>query len=251
MSLVAYKIRRKVVNALSNYQMINEDDNILVAVSGGADSTVLLKTLMDIKHKARFRFELTAVFVDQNFPEFSIKPFQLWLENQSIGLKIVKFDTFSLIRDKDFKKDSPCAICSRLRRGILYSYAKNNGFNKIALGHNRDDLNETLLMNMLFSGRLSGMPPKFRTKDGYNTIIRPLCYVAKKAISERIQELKAPIIKSEFCDKRQDNTRQFIRNLLQELENHNPKIADSLLASQKNIHPSQFLDKHYWKPDLF
>ncbi len=247
MSLLAYKIRRKVVNALSDYRMIDDGDRVLVAVSGGVDSTILLKTLIDIEKRAKFKFELVAVFVDQKFPEVSIESFQSWLKCQSIALKVVEFDTYSLINNKDFKKESPCAVCSRLRRGILYSFAKNNGFNKIALGHNRDDLNETLLMNMLFSGRISGMPPKLMAKDEYNTVIRPLCFVPKSVIVERIQELGAPILKNDFCGNRQDNTRQFIRKLLHELQEQNSKISENLLASQKNIHPSHLMDKHYWK----
>lgn len=245
MSSIANKIRRRVVKTLSTYQMIADGDTLLVAVSGGMDSSVLLQTLVEIQKKAKINFSVSAVFVDQKFPKLAIAPYQSWLSRQGIKLTVVEFDTYSLIKQKTISGKSPCAICSRLRRGILYTYARNHGFSKIALGHNRDDLNETLLMNMFFSGRISGMPPKIKADKG-QIIIRPLCNVPKSLVTERAQELGIPVVSSDFCEEKKDNSRQLVRKLLQDLEQHNSKISENLLASQKNVNLPYLLDTSQW-----
>ena len=246
MSQIAYKIRRKTVKALSEYNMLEEGDRVLVAVSGGIDSAVLLFTLLDIQRKAPFSFTLFPVYVNQMFPGMDIKPFQQWMIERGISIETLPFDTYRLLTQDSEKKHSPCQLCSRLRRGILYTYAKKSGFNKIAMGHNRDDLNETLLMNLLFSGKLASMPPKLKAVDGYNTLIRPLCYVDKVLIAAYGKELELPVVNNPYCEDLPKNSRQSIKNLLQSLEADNPKIAGSILTAQKNIKPSQLLDKNFW-----
>ena len=189
---------------------------------------------------------MTPFHVDQGFPEVSIQPLRSWLEEKGIPLEIKEFDTYTMITDHSFKQNSPCAVCSRLRRGILYSYANEHGYTKIALGHHRDDLNETLLMNMLYAGRMAGMPPKLKSRESGIVIIRPMCYLNKKQIQEAFEMLGAPIVENRFCEEMKKNTRGDIRTLLTELAEKNPKIPENLAASQKNIRLSQLSDQDLW-----
>ncbi len=251
MSHLNQKIRRKTTKAISDYSMIRDGDKILVGVSGGIDSSVLLLMLKEIKRKAKIGFTFVPVFLDQKFPGLDPMPFKNWLKSIGFELTILEFDSYSMIVEKTRRNKSACSICSRIRRGILYSYAYENGFNKIALGHNRNDFNETILMNMLFSGKLSGMPPKLRSKDGKNILIRPLCYVAKDMIERYGAEARIPILENTFCDEKSSGTRSLVRNILKDLEAQNPKTGENLFASLKNIHLSQLMDRSLWDFDNF
>jgi len=245
-SKLAPKIRRKAVNALADYSMIKEGDNLLVAVSGGVDSSALLILLKEIQRRSKFKFLIQPVILDQKFPGMDISAFKQWIKQLGFELTVLEFDIFEKVKDKGPAETSACQICSRLRRGILYSYAANNGFNKIALGHNRDDLNETVLMNMFFAGKLESMPPKLISDDQRNTIIRPLCYVSKKLISDYASEMGVPVVTNTYCEERIDGSRERIKKLLADLEAFNPKIPGSLLTSLKNVHLSHLLDKNHW-----
>jgi len=249
MSPLGQKIRRNITRAISDYSMLKNGDKILVAVSGGIDSSVLLLMLKEIKRKAKIDFALVPVFLDQKFPRLDPAPFKNWLNSIGFELTILEFDSYRMIVEKTRKNKSACGICARMRRGILYSYAFDNGFNKIALGHNRNDLNETVLMNMLFSGKMSGMPPKLRSKDGKNTLIRPLCYVAKDMIEQYGAEARIPILENTFCDEKGGGTRSLVRNILKDLDTKNPKTGENLIASLKNVHLSQLMDKNLWDFD--
>ena len=249
MTKIFHKIRKKAANAITEFDLLQEGDRILVGVSGGVDSTTLLLVLNEIKLRSPVNFEIEPVLVDQKFPQFDAKPFEQWLKKLGFNLKVLEFDTFSLISQPEYEGESPCQICSRMRRGILYTYAIENRLNKIALGHNRDDLNETLLLNLFYAGTLASMPAKLKANDGLNTVIRPLCYVSKQLISEYHSEMSFPVLVNEFCEQKPQNSRLRIRKLLLELEKENEKIPGSILTAQKNIKLSQLLDKKYWKRD--
>jgi tRNA 2-thiocytidine biosynthesis protein TtcA len=240
------KIRNRVVKALSDYFMIKDGDKLLVAVSGGIDSSVLFSLLIDICRRAPFTFSLQPVLVEHGFPGTDTDLFSEWIKRQGHTLKTLRCETYQMAKRNLEEGKSPCQICSRLRRGALYTYAAEKGYSKIALGHNRDDLNETVLLNMFFSGKLASMPPKYQAKDSKNTLIRPLCYLSKKQIREYAQALEIPIIEKSFCQNIPNNSRYLIRDLLSRLDSKNSKISGNLLAAQSNIRPSLLMDKRFW-----
>lgn len=246
MSKNAEKIRRKTVNAIADYGMLREGDRVLVAVSGGIDSSVLLLILLEIQRRAPFSFSLHPMIVEQGFPGMEFSPFYDWIKSLQVELEILSFNTYNLLSDTINTGNSPCQICSRLRRGIIYTYVEKQGYTKVALGHNRDDLNETFLMNLFYTGRSASMPPKLRIKDSDNSLIRPLCYTPKDMIVAYGKELEIPIVKNPFCDALPNNSRASIKGMLKELELQNPKIPGSLLTAQKTIIPSQLADPELW-----
>lgn len=242
-------LRKSMVSAICDYDMIKNGDRIMVAMSGGEDSTALLFLLEDARKRAQIKFELFPVMLNQKIPGFHPEPFKIFLESHGFNLTILEQDLYSIFSQKTQKGKSICRICSRLRRGILYSHAIKNNYSKIATGHNRDDLNETILMNMFYSGELSGMPPKLFADDGKNTLIRPLCYLPKPQISKMVHAKGYMILPGdELCGyKQQDAAREKVKNILKTLDAENPKVSSNLLAAQKNVRPSQLLDKKLWK----
>jgi len=240
------RIRRHMVEAISEYDMLADGDRVLVAVSGGKDSSVMLKLLLDIREKAPFNFDICPVIVDQKQPGFDAGAFRDWVSSLGLDLQMIEEDTYSIVVEKTAEGKAYCSLCSRLRRGILYNYAEKHGFNKIALGHHRDDLNETILLNMFYSGKISSMPPKLTSDDGRNIVIRPMCYVPEKWIIGYIQELRAPIIPCKLCGSQDGLKRNKVKALLQQLEMEQADIGSSLLTSQRNVRPSQLLDKSLW-----
>ena len=237
------------VSAICEYDMIDNGDRIMVAMSGGEDSTALLFLLEEVRKRAQIKFELFPVMLNQKVPGFYPEPFKDFLADHGFNLIILEQDIYSIFSQKTEKGKSVCRICSRLRRGVLYSHAIKESYNKIATGHNRDDLNETILMNMFYSGELSGMPPKLFADDGKNILIRPLCYLPKLQISKMVSEKGYMVLPGdELCGyKQQDAAREKIKNILKSLDNENPKVSSNLLASQKNIRPNQLLDKRLWE----
>ena len=166
MSELSDKIRRKMVAAISDFEMLQDGDRVLAAVSGGKDSTIMLLLLEEIRKKAKINFTLDAVLLDQKQPGFDAIAFKSWLEAKGLNFKILERDTYSIVVNKISGEKAYCSLCSRLRRGILYNYAHEQGYTKIALGHHRDDFNETILMNMFYNGQISSMPPKLFSDDG-------------------------------------------------------------------------------------
>ncbi len=243
------KIRNRLVNAISDYNMLQDGDDVMVAVSGGIDSSVLFSLLIEIQRRAPFRFSLRPVLVDHGFPGSETSHFAEWIKQQGHKLTILKCDTYQIAKQNLKEGKSPCQICSRLRRGVLYAHAVEKGISKIALGHNRDDFNETLLLNVFYSGKLASMPPIYKASDNQNVVIRPLCYLAKNQIRLYAETLNAPIIENQFCRDIPNNSRYLIRNLLAKLEKDNPKISGNMLAAQSNILPSQLMDRNHWDFD--
>ncbi len=240
------KLRRLTGTAISEYSMIGNGDKVLVACSGGLDSTALILILNDILKRSPVDFQIYPVMLHQNQPGFNPDELIKWFAKRQIKIEVIYEDTYSIVADKSFNKTS-CSLCARLRRGILYTYAKKNGFNKIALGHHRDDINETLLLNIFFEGSLATMPAVLKAKDNINTVIRPFCLAPQKLIVDYAKFIDFPIIDCGDCGYRDSFKRQKIRNLLLDLETKHPNIGASILGACKNIKANHLLDKNYLK----
>lgn len=246
MALLGEKIRKTMVRAISDYHMLEEGDRVLCAVSGGKDSTVMFLKLLELQKKAKVNFTVHGLMIDQEQPWFNPGPYLSWLQNNGLSLSIHKEEVYPIALKKTRPGKSLCRICSRLRRGILYTYAYENGYNKIALGHHRDDLNETILLNMFFSGHIASMPPKLFSEDGRNIVIRPMCYLEEKKLSAYANELGIPVMTCEPCESHGSMQRKKMKELLLTLEEKHPGLGASLLESMKNIKASQLLDKNFW-----
>lgn len=249
---LAVKIRKQVTRALSEYHMIAANDHVMVAVSGGKDSTVLTLLLKDIQKRAPMPFTFEAVMLDQKQPGFDARAFAAFMADQQIKLTILEEDTYSIVKEKTAEGGTYCSLCSRLRRGILYSYAHQNNFTKIALGHHRDDMLETFLLNLFYSGKLGSMPPKLYSKDHRNIVIRPLAFVAEADIVELAQAWEFPIIPCNLCGSQDGLKRERMSNLLNELEKEIPDIRRSMANALANIELSHLLDGRLFDfgPDL-
>ncbi len=242
---LAIKIRKQIVSALNDFSMIKPNDRLMVCVSGGKDSSVLLASLMEIKRKSPILFDFEAVILDQKQPGFHIDPFKEWVESLKIPLTILQIDTYSIVKEK-VTDGVYCSLCSRLRRGILYTHAKEKGFTKLVLGHHRDDLIETLLLNLFFTGRLASMPPKLLSDNNQNLLIRPLSYVAESDIELLAHAWNIPILPCNLCGSQDGMRRKRIKKLITDLEKEIPQIRNSMLTAIGNIHSSQLLDPHHW-----
>jgi len=241
---LAIKLRKQVTRALSEYSMIAPNDHVMVAVSGGKDSTVLTILLREIQKRALMDFTFEAVMLDQKQPGFDAKAFQAFMADQQIKLTILEEDTYSIVQDKTAPGGTYCSLCSRLRRGILYSYAHQNKFTKIALGHHRDDMIETFMLNIFYSGKLGSMPPKLYSKDHRNIVIRPLTFVAESDIIELAKIWDFPIIPCNLCGSQEGLKRDRMKTLLDTLEKEIPDIRKSMASALGNIELSHLLDKN-------
>lgn len=243
---IAVRVRKQMVEAMAEYQMIADGDKIMVCCSGGKDSSILLALLSEVKRRAPYDFEVEAVMLDQGHPGFDPSAFATWVR-EGLGLKltVLSKDTYSIVKEK-VTSGVYCSLCSRLRRGILYDHAFNNGFTKMALGHHRDDLSETLLMNLFYTGKLSSMPPKLKSDDGRNILLRPLCYVAEKDLIELASAWKFPIIPCNLCGSQEGMKRQKIKKLISSLETEIPFLGNSMLKAMSNVRHSQLMDAELW-----
>ncbi len=232
--------------AIADYGMIHPGDRVMVCLSGGKDSF----TLLDLLHKARTRsgkdFQIFAFTLDQSQPGWDDRPMRAWLDEKGYDYEILTRDTYSVVLDKVKEGKTYCSLCSRLRRGNIYTYAKQHGFNKIALGHHRDDLIESALMSMLYSGALRSMPPKLLTDDKQLILIRPLAYCQEADIIQYAKEQRFPVIPCNLCGSQENLTRQRIKKLIAELARENPKVPANLLHAIGNVQPSQLMDRKLW-----
>ena len=240
---ISRRIRRHMTKAIASYNMLKEGDHVMVAVSGGKDSTILLLLMQEIQKKAPFRFTFEGVLLDQKQPGFQPERYKAWLLEKGLSLTIIEEDTYTIVQDKIEAHKTFCGLCSRLRRGILYNYADKHKFTKIALGHHQDDLNETLLLNLFYSGRVASMPPKLYSDDGRNTVIRPLMEVPESWLSAYEKELNIPVIPCNLCGSQENLRRKEIKKLISHLETDIPGVRSSMLTAMKNIRPSQLLDQ--------
>lgn len=240
---LATKIRKQVTRALSDYHMIAPNDKIMVAVSGGKDSTILALLLKEIQKKAPMDFNFEAVMLDQKQPGFDARAFSAFMADQQIKLTILEEDTYSIVKDKTVEGGTYCSLCSRLRRGILYSYAHQNQFTKIALGHHRDDMLETFLLNIFYSGKMGSMPPKLYSNDHRNIVIRPLTFVAESDIIELAKQWQFPIVPCNLCGSQEGLKRERMKTLLDTLEKEIPDVKRSMANALTNVELSHLLDK--------
>lgn len=235
-------LRRDVGRAIADYNMIEDGDLVMVCLSGGKDSYTMLDILLHLKKHAPIHFDIKAVNLDQKQPDFPEHVLPEYLQRMGVDYHIIEQDTFSIVKDKTPEGKTYCGLCSRLRRGNLYSYARQIGANKIALGHHRDDIVETLFLNMFFGGKLKAMPPKLLSDDKQNVVIRPLAYCSEKDVARYARLRGFPIIPCNLCGTQDNMQRQEIKAMLQTWEKQWPGRIDNIFRSIAHVEPSQLAD---------
>jgi tRNA 2-thiocytidine biosynthesis protein TtcA len=238
------RLHRQVGQASQDFNMIEDGDKVMVCVSGGKDSYALLDILMGLQQRAPIRFELVAVNLDQKQPGFPEHVLPAYLESIGVPFHIENQDTYSIVKRLVPEGQTMCSLCSRLRRGILYRVATELGATKIALGHHRDDIIVTLLMNMFFGGRMKGMPPKLVSDDGKHIVIRPLAYVAETDLERWADVRQYPIIPCTLCGSQEGLQRAQIKSMLREWEKKHPGRSDNMLRAMGQLTPSHLLDRN-------
>lgn len=243
---LAKRLRHQVGRAIADFGMIEDGDKVMVCLSGGKDSYTMLDILVQLQKKAPVRFELVAVNLDQKQPDFPEHVLPTYLESIGVPYKILEQDTYSVVTRVVPEGKTMCSLCSRLRRGALYSYAAEQGFTKIALGHHRDDLVATFFLNLFFHAKLSGMPPKLLSDDGRHVVIRPLAYVREDDISAYAEAKQFPIIPCNLCGSQENLQRKQVKKMMDAWERESPGRIETIARALGDIRPSQLSD-----PKLF
>ncbi|QPB82972.1 tRNA 2-thiocytidine(32) synthetase TtcA [Pseudoalteromonas rubra] len=236
------RLRRLAGQAVGDFNMIEEGDRVMVCLSGGKDSYTLLDVLQHLQRVAPIKFDVFAINLDQKQPGFPEHILPEYLDTLGIEYKIVEEDTYSIVKDKIPEGKTTCSLCSRLRRGILYRTAKEMGATKIALGHHRDDMIETMFLNMFYGGKLKGMPPKLMSDDGQHMVIRPLAYCKEADIAQYAQSQAFPIIPCNLCGSQENLQRKHVKAMLNEWNNSHPGRVESIFTAMQNVVPSHLAD---------
>jgi tRNA 2-thiocytidine biosynthesis protein TtcA len=237
------QLLHQVGRAIAEFDLISDGDRIMVAVSGGKDSYALLLLLDTMRRRAPIRFELVAVHLDQCQPGHDPSPLANWLQAQGFQYRIAREDTYAIVKQTVRDGQTPCSMCARLRRAVLYRLASELGCTKIALGHHRDDALETLLLNLFFGGKLASMPARLASDDGAHVVIRPLIYCPEKALAEFAAKENVPILPCNLCGSLPNAQRQRMKRLLDELESQHPDLRQTMLAALGNVNLSHLLDR--------
>jgi tRNA 2-thiocytidine biosynthesis protein TtcA len=237
------QLRGSVGKAIADYSMIAHGDHVMVCLSGGKDSYTLLDMLLSLKRSAPVSFEITAVNLDQKQPGFPVDVLPNYLEDLGVHYRIIEQNTYAVVKRVIPEGKTMCGLCSRLRRGALYRYAAENGISKIALGHHRDDIVETLFLNMFFGGKLKAMPPKLLSEDRRHIVIRPLCYVPERLIARYATARAFPIIPCTLCGSQPNMQRLAVKNMLLKWEQEFPGRIEAIFSSICNVSGSQLADR--------
>ena len=237
------RLCRLVGQAIADYRLIENGDKVMVCLSGGKDSYGLLDILLVLQRRAPIHFDLIAVNLDQKQPGFPAHVLPDYLSKRGIPFHIEARDTYSIVKRLIPEGQTTCSLCSRLRRGHLYRIASELGATKIALGHHRDDINETLFLNLLYTGKLKAMPPKLRSKDGRHLVIRPLAFVKESDLARYAELREFPIIPCDLCGSQEDLKRKEVKRLLSQWDAQSPGCLDSIAAAMTNVAPALLMDQ--------
>ncbi|WP_345857382.1 tRNA 2-thiocytidine(32) synthetase TtcA [Shewanella algae] len=238
------RLRREVGSAIADYNMIEEGDRVMCCLSGGKDSYAMLDILLNLQQRAPVQFEIVAVNLDQKQPGFPEEVLPAYLDSLGVAYHILEKDTYSIVKDKIPEGKTTCSLCSRLRRGTLYGFAQRIGATKIALGHHRDDIIETLFLNMFYGGKMKAMPPKLLSDDGANMVIRPLAYCREKDIAEYAKLKAFPIIPCNLCGSQENLKRAEVKNMLKLWDKQFPGRIETIFTAMQNTAPSQGVDRN-------
>ena len=238
------RLRRLTGEAVADFNMIEDGDKVMVCLSGGKDSYTLLDVLLHLQKVAPIQFSIVAVNMDQKQPGFPEEVLPAYLKSLGVEYHIVEKDTYSVVKELVPEGKTTCSLCSRLRRGTLYTFADEIGATKMALGHHRDDIVETFFLHMFYNGTLKAMPPKLRSDDGRNVVIRPLAYCNEKDIQAYSDLQQFPIIPCNLCGSQENLQRQVVKDMLQEWERKNPGRTESIFRSLQHVNPSQLADRN-------
>jgi len=237
------RLRRQTGKAITDFNMIEAGDRIMVCISGGKDSHAMLELLISLRSSAPIDFEIVAVTLDQKQPGYPEHVLPDYLETLGVPFYILEKDTYSVVRSIIPEGKTTCGLCSRLRRGTLYGFAEQIGATKIALGHHRDDIVETLFLNLFFGGKLKAMPPKLKSDDGRNVVIRPLAYCRESDIADYARAMQFPIIPCNLCGTQDNLQRQEIKGMLTDWERQYPGRTETIFRALGNVAPSHLLDQ--------
>lgn len=237
------RLRRLTAQAITDYNMIQDGDKIMVCLSGGKDSYTMLEMLLSLQLSAPIKFELVAVNLDQKQPDFPEEVLPKYLTERGVPFYVLEKDTYSIVKELTPEGQTFCAVCSRLRRGSLYGFAQEIGATKVALGHHRDDIMATFFLNLFHAGRNKAMPPKLLSDDGKNVLIRPLAYCKEKDIAEFARLKEFPIIPCNLCGSQDNLQRAMINQMLRDWDLKHPQRLDSIFTALQNVAPSQLADR--------
>ncbi|GAB4391903.1 MAG: tRNA 2-thiocytidine(32) synthetase TtcA [Gammaproteobacteria bacterium] len=240
------KLLHYIGKAIADYHLIKTDDRVLVCLSGGKDSFTMVTLLHKLQQRAHVKFDLQVFTLDQAQPGWDDSLLRAWLDERKIAYEIQRRDTYSIVKEKIPAGKTYCSLCSRLRRGNIYRYAQQNNFNKIALGHHRDDVIRTLLMSILYGGKIASMPPKLLSDNKKHIVIRPLVYCQERDIIQYAKYQQFPIIPCNLCGSQENLARKRVAKLINDLAQENPKIPSNILHALASISPSQLMDQQWW-----